>query len=72
MSRSASPHSDSHDRFDPAPHREQLVAIVRAIESLDAVDEGAIDRILRQHPRGGTGFFSRAELIAGFRYFAPV
>jgi len=57
-------------RFDPELHREQLVAIIRAIEALDRVDEAALDAVLRRHPRGGRGFFSRANLIAGYRHFA--
>ena len=35
-----------------------------------AVDRAALDAVLRRHPRGGRGFFSRAELIAGYRHFA--
>lgn len=61
-------------RFDPTPHRPMLVSIVRAIEALP--DEGGVvapallDRILRDHPRDGRGFFSRSQIIAGFRAFA--
>ena len=61
--------------FDPVRHREALVAIVRAIESLP--DDGGVvppadfDRILRAHPRDGQGFFSRSQIIAGFRAFGP-
>ncbi len=35
-----------------------------------ADDERALDAILRRHPRDGRGFFSRAEIIAGYRTFA--
>ena len=56
--------------FDPEPHRRELVAIVRAVEAQGAVDRAALDAILRLHPRDGRGFFSRAELIAGYRRFA--
>jgi len=61
--------------FDSARHRDALVAIVRAIEALP--DEGGavapeqLDRILRAHPRDGRGFFSRSQLIAGYRALAP-
>jgi len=61
-------------RFDPTLHRESLVSIVRAIAALS--DDGgvlapaALDRILREHPRDGRGFFSRSQIIAGFRAFA--
>ncbi len=60
-----------HAAFDPAPYREPLIAIVREIEAMDAVDERALDAVLRKHPRDGRGFFSRAEIIAGYRAFAP-
>jgi len=56
--------------FDPTPHREELVAVVREIEDLDVVNPANLDAVLRRHPRGGKGFFSRAEIIAGYRAFA--
>jgi len=60
----------SASEFDPAPHRRELVAIVREIEALSSIEPGALDAVLRRHPRGGVGFFSRAEIIAGYRAFA--
>lgn len=69
------PRRDPLPRFDPKPYRSELVSIIRAIEALP--DEGhpigvrQFDRILREHPRDGTGFFSRSQLLAGFRQFAP-
>ena len=57
------------EAFDPAPYRAALVPIIREIEALPKVDEAALDRILRRHPRDGRGFFSRGQLIAGFRHF---
>lgn len=61
--------------FEPARYREQLVGIIRDIERERIEGErplgpGALDRILRRYPRDGEGFFSRAQLIAGFRHFA--
>ena len=61
--------------FEPARHRRELVAIIREIEALPpgesgALDPVALDRILRRHPRAGSGFFSRSELIAGYRALA--
>jgi elongator complex protein 3 len=68
--------------FDPAPYRQELVAIIREVEriDLDAVAEPAdspaarharyeeaLNSILRRYPRDGNGFFSRSQLIAGFR-----
>jgi len=61
--------------FEPARHRRELVAIIREIEALPPGESGtldpvALDRILRRHPREGSGFFSRSELIAGYRALA--
>ena len=56
--------------FDPAPHREALEGIVREVAERIAAGEfdgHALDGILRRHPRDGRGFFSRAEIIAGYR-----
>jgi len=68
-----SQHASRHAAFDPEPHREILVALIREIEALP--DEGrvlapaALEPILRRHPRDGRGFYSRAQIIAGFRAF---
>ena len=64
--------------FEPELHREALCAVIREIEAkvLDdantsaALTSGVLHGILRRHPRGGSGFFSRSELIAGYRAFA--
>jgi elongator complex protein 3 len=45
------------------------VAIIDAIASKPDLDSGELERILKRHPRGGRGLFSRSELIAGFRRF---
>jgi len=57
--------------FDPDPYEGELVAIVDAILREEAVDGRTLDRILKQHPKDGRGLFSRSEIIAGFRRFAP-
>ncbi|HEX7480492.1 MAG TPA: tRNA uridine(34) 5-carboxymethylaminomethyl modification radical SAM/GNAT enzyme Elp3 [Polyangiales bacterium] len=65
--------------FDPEAHRQPLLAVLRDLESLllqrSVVDTtplapAELHRILRRHPRDGSGFFSRSELIAGYRAFA--
>ena len=58
--------------FDPEPHRAALEGIVREVVShlsLRALDEQSLDRILSRHPREGRGYFSRAEILAGYRRF---
>jgi elongator complex protein 3 len=62
--------------FEPAQHRPQLMAALSAIaaEALRIAErplpKPVMDAILRRHPRAGRGFFSRSELIAGYRMFA--
>lgn len=61
--------------FDPELHRDALCAAIRAIEaevqkSRAALSAAALHGVLRRHPRGGSGFFSRSELIAGYRAYA--
>ena len=55
--------------FDPTPHQRELVAIIDEIVGESDLDSRALDRILKRYPRNGTGFFSRSEIIAGFRKF---
>ena len=61
--------------FDPQHYEEPLSAIIDAIAEIDrnarapaALDARTIDRILRKHPRDGKGFFSRSQILAGFRH----
>jgi len=56
--------------FDPGPHRAALLSIIREIEALPQLDAAGLDRILRRYPRDGRGFFSRSEIIAGYRQLA--
>ncbi|MBW2542479.1 MAG: radical SAM protein [Deltaproteobacteria bacterium] len=58
-----------HREFDPTPHRRELVAIIDEIAAGSDLDARAIDQILKKYPRDGSGFFSRSEIIAGFRAF---
>ena len=57
--------------FDPALHRDRLVPLLRALDALERWSPQGIDRLLRQHPKDGAGFFSRSDLIAAFRAFGP-
>src|SRR6058998_1074781 len=55
--------------FDPAPHRESLLAIIDAVMRAPSLDARVLDRIVRRHPKHGRGLFSKTEIIAGFRTF---
>ncbi len=63
-------HPAPHRPFDPEAHRETLEGLVRALAAriaADDLDANALHALLRQYPRDGRGFFSRAEIIAGYR-----
>jgi elongator complex protein 3 len=67
------PHPRRHrNQFDPEPYERELVGIVEAILAADALDARSLDRIVKGHPKDGRGLFSRSEIIAGFRRFAPL
>jgi elongator complex protein 3 len=66
------PHPRRHrNQFDPDPYERELVGIVEAILAADQLDARALDRIAKNFPKDGKGLFSRSEIIAGFRRFAP-
>jgi len=66
------PHARRHrNAFDPAPYERELVGIVDEILAAPELDARALDRIVKNHPKDGKGLFSRSEIIAGFRCFAP-
>jgi elongator complex protein 3 len=56
--------------FDPERYERELLDIISEVRPLPAVSQRDLQRILRKHPRDGKGFFSRSELIAGFRHLA--
>lgn len=56
-------------RFDPDRYASALVALIADLDGLERWDKVAYERILRQHPKDGRGFFSKAEILDGFRHF---
>jgi elongator complex protein 3 len=61
--------------FDPEPARESLLPLLRAIEAVpdeipDPLSEVVLEPLLRRHSKPEGGFYSRSQLIAGFRAFA--
>lgn len=61
--------------FDPEPVREALLPLLRAIEAVaddtpEPLSPKVMEPLLRSHPKPGGGFFSRSNLIAGFRAFS--
>jgi elongator complex protein 3 len=57
-------------RFSPKEHERELSAIIREIEASPSLDSGAFHRILVKYPKNGNAFFSKAEIIRGYRYFS--
>jgi elongator complex protein 3 (tRNA carboxymethyluridine synthase) len=58
-------------RFDPRRYERELSAILRELDALPAPGSApgaALDAILRKHPRDGKGFFSRSQILAGWRH----
>jgi elongator complex protein 3 len=56
-------------RFTPQSHEQELVALIGELDRLEEFDTVAVDRLLRQYPKEGRGFFSKSEIIQGFRHF---
>ncbi len=57
--------------FEPEEHAAELDAIIGAIESASRFEERDLDDLLRRHPKDGRGFFSKSELIRGYRALRP-
>ena len=63
-------HRAATPRFDPKAHERELRALVAEIQAAPDLDAHGLDRLLRAYPRAGRGFFSKSEIIAGYRAFA--
>ena len=62
---------DRYQPFDPQPYKEQLLPLLTLLCEVSDGDRKAIENLLRRFPKDGRGFFSRSELIAAIRHFAP-
>ena len=59
------------NRFDPAAHGAHLRAIFAALaQEPDAEwdERSSLQRILTRFPKDGKGYYSKADLVAGYRY----
>ncbi len=63
------PAREARPKFDPKAYAEQLIPLLREIAALPRPDAAALQQVLRKAPKDGKGFFSRSDLIAGFRRF---
>lgn len=57
--------------FEPEEHAAELEAIIGAIERAPRFEERDLENLLRRHPKDGRGFFSKSELIRGYRALRP-
>ena len=57
--------------FEPEEHAAELDAIIGAVESASRFEARDLEDLLRRHPKNGRGFFSKSELIRGYRALRP-
>ncbi len=59
-----------HASFDPAAHAVPLYAIFQAIQKIPEVawTPGSLRHILVRYPKEGKGFYSKVDLVAGYRH----
>ncbi|MEE2785895.1 MAG: radical SAM protein, partial [Myxococcota bacterium] len=65
-------HSDwARPAFDPMANEAQLTGLIGHLIENPPDDQRAWRIRLKAHPKAGGGFFAKAEILAGFRAFAP-
>ncbi len=57
--------------FEPEEYAAELEAIIGAIERAPRFEGRDLEDLLRRHPKDGRGFFSKSELIRGYRALRP-
>lgn len=57
-------------RFDPEAYRDDLIPLLKKLEGMKDLSEAGFNRILKQFPKDGSGYFSKAHLIRAYRAFA--
>ena len=55
--------------YNPEPDEKHLVHLIEAFLREPPADQTSWRRVLRRHPKPVGGFFSKTEIIAGFRLF---
>ena len=54
--------------FRPERYEEELTALIAELDVLAEIDGEPYRQALRRHPKDGRGFFSKSEIIRGFRH----
>ena len=60
--------ASSNYAFAPERYEEQLTALIGELDELANLDGEGYRQALRHHPKDGRGFFSKSEIIRGFRH----
>jgi elongator complex protein 3 len=60
--------ADSPYTFAPERYETQLTALIRELDELTDLEGEGYRRALRNHAKDGSGFFSKSEIIRGFRH----
>lgn len=56
-----------YEPIDVGRYRADLLAIIEAVRAAPSFDARVLRHILRRHPRDGSGFFSKGQLVAAYR-----
>jgi elongator complex protein 3 len=56
--------------FDPSQHERELRGLIDEIAQHETLDRAALAELLRRYPKDGRGFFSKSEIIRGFRHLS--
>ena len=54
--------------FAPERYEEELASLIGELDELGELGGEPYRRVLRRHPKDGRGFFSKSEIIRGFRH----
>ena len=54
--------------FDPSRYEPELRGLIGEIARHDTLDPAGLSELLRRYPKDGRGFFSKSEIIRGFRH----
>ncbi len=69
QTRSSVDGTSRYAEVDVERYRAELLAILAAIGAAPVYNEKVLRRLLRRHPRDGTGFFSKSQLVDAYRQF---
>lgn len=58
------------ETIDLEQHREPLLTILKEVVAAPEMERRQLDQLLRLHPKGRNGMYSRDELISAYRAFA--